>query len=240
MPSWHVAATVQKIPDSSSSTCLAYRSRLRMRASMPLDRALIFRNLLDRQLSTFLAMMTRSAQMNRYGLLAQEHWTRTAPSRVAEMDDPTTFFAELGEQIALEVDAIEEHLRSQLSPELPPLERIANERAILKQAEDAVLPELVYSVEPETSLEEELREAMGQLPGSDRLEELLERLEETVQEEAEIEGWPEPVWSEDQLDQKARYETILRLRRTDEQIDTMSEAEMRDLLLQLHPHLPSS
>lgn len=38
--------------------------------------------------------------MNQYGSLAERHWKMYLPSRYAMIENPTTFFDELGEQIS--------------------------------------------------------------------------------------------------------------------------------------------
>lgn len=43
--------------------------------------------------------------MNRYATMAREHWRRHLPDRYRQIQDPQTFFAQLGEQIQLEVIA---------------------------------------------------------------------------------------------------------------------------------------
>ena len=35
--------------------------------------------------------------MNRYGLMAQKHWVRWLPARYAQIEDPGSFFSELGD-----------------------------------------------------------------------------------------------------------------------------------------------
>ena len=39
--------------------------------------------------------------MNKYGQMALLHWQATAPSRVAELTDPATFFEALGLEMRL-------------------------------------------------------------------------------------------------------------------------------------------
>ena len=49
--------------------------------------------------------------MNRYGLMAQKHWVRWLPARYAQIEDPDSFFSELGMQTAERID----HLALQLA-----------------------------------------------------------------------------------------------------------------------------
>jgi hypothetical protein len=42
--------------------------------------------------------------MNQYGAQAQEHWRVHRATEYAQIQDPTRFFTDLGEQIATEID----------------------------------------------------------------------------------------------------------------------------------------
>src|SRR2546430_16911776 len=46
----------------------------------------------------------RSPSMNRYATMAERHWRRWLPSRVAAMEDPSSFFSSLGEEVAEEIE----------------------------------------------------------------------------------------------------------------------------------------
>ncbi len=43
--------------------------------------------------------------MNRYGRMAQQHWTRWLPQATANLTDPDRFFTMLGLQVADEIDS---------------------------------------------------------------------------------------------------------------------------------------
>ncbi len=43
------------------------------------------------------------AAMNQYGLRARDHWARWLPRRYAQIQDPDSFFASLGEQAAEQI-----------------------------------------------------------------------------------------------------------------------------------------
>lgn len=103
--------------------------------------------------------------MNKYALMARDHWEQYAPSQVEELETPTEFFTKLGEEAEAQVQQIESHLEASLPSDLPYLEKVAQLRAITKQAEDAVLPELIYSVTPDQGSAEELDKLLGELPG---------------------------------------------------------------------------
>ena len=44
--------------------------------------------------------------MNRYGLMAQKHWARWLPARYASIEDPASFFSDLGNQVVERIDAL--------------------------------------------------------------------------------------------------------------------------------------
>ena len=44
--------------------------------------------------------------MNRYGLMAQKHWARWLPGRYSQIEDPDSFFSDLGTQAAQQIDQL--------------------------------------------------------------------------------------------------------------------------------------
>jgi hypothetical protein len=48
--------------------------------------------------------------MNRYGRQAKEAWREAGPARYAQVQDPETFFRELGEQAAERIDQMQTRL----------------------------------------------------------------------------------------------------------------------------------
>ena len=48
--------------------------------------------------------------MNQYGRRAHDHWQKHLPSQFAEIADPATFFAEMGENIATQVRELAEEI----------------------------------------------------------------------------------------------------------------------------------
>jgi len=43
--------------------------------------------------------------MNRYGAQAQRHWQTHLPQRYRQIEDPESFFAELGDQISQQIES---------------------------------------------------------------------------------------------------------------------------------------
>ena len=44
--------------------------------------------------------------MNRYGLMAQQHWARWLPARYAAIEDPDSFFSDLGNQAEARIGSL--------------------------------------------------------------------------------------------------------------------------------------
>jgi len=48
----------------------------------------------------------KESTMNRYGAVAQRHWQKFLPTQYAQIEDPTAFFSELGEQIQEQINEL--------------------------------------------------------------------------------------------------------------------------------------
>ncbi len=178
--------------------------------------------------------------MNRYGLLAQAHWRTHAPQKYAALEDPSEFFETLGETVAAQVAETSSRLEATLPADLEYLDQVGQLRTIQKQAEELVLTELVYSVTPEpSSRAEELAELLAMLPGPAMIEDSLQRLMQEAEEEAEREGWSQPLLSDDQEEQRARLTALLPLVRLEREPEEMSSTELDDRIRALTPFLPT-
>lgn len=104
---------------------------------------------------------------------------------VRELGQSQEYFTEMGEAISNEIEAISDHLQRQLPKNLEFMDRLGQMNMIWYQAEEAVLGELVYSVETETDVYEELSDLLGQLPPPDLLDQHLEALEDAMEREAD-------------------------------------------------------
>jgi hypothetical protein len=96
--------------------------------------------------------------MTHYQVLARRHWTRYAPKRVAALENPEEFFRVLGEQVHEQVTTLAARLAGPDLPDEDTLAKTGRLQAARLQAEEAVLTDLVWIVEPETSAAED-REA---------------------------------------------------------------------------------
>ena len=83
--------------------------------------------------------------MNQYGWLAKQHWRAYRPTAYGEIEDPETFFTDLGEQLSSRVHELQSELELTMpsSPDYSANVRRLNE--IRLTAESEVLRELVYS-----------------------------------------------------------------------------------------------
>jgi hypothetical protein len=92
--------------------------------------------------------------MNRYGLMARRHWERWLPTRYAAIEDPDSFFADLGKQVAGRID----HLAMDLAGDDQPGEGYLGKAGRLgqarHQAEEIVLTEMVL-LDPEPEAEDD-------------------------------------------------------------------------------------
>lgn len=58
--------------------------------------------------------------MNRYGQIAWKHWEKHLPDRLEQISDPQTYFTDLGQQAAEEIDELAASLEHQHAQEEPP------------------------------------------------------------------------------------------------------------------------
>lgn len=170
--------------------------------------------------------------MNRYGQTARAHWERHAPSKISALEDPESFFTDLGEQIEAQVQIIALELERSAPEAAEYLDRVAQLTGFRRQAEEQVLAELVFSVEHEpASMSEELEEMLGGLPSVWSLDRLISDLED-LEEESGLTG--------EQATLLSRYRELLALidfpvGDPTEAVEAMTEAEQRDLVIGLSP-----
>ena len=90
--------------------------------------------------------------MNRYGLMAQQHWARWLPSRYATIADPEAFFTDLGRQVAERIDVLALRLAGDDQPGEGYLGKAGRLGQARHQAEEIILAELVL-LDPEPGTE---------------------------------------------------------------------------------------
>lgn len=92
--------------------------------------------------------------MNRYGAMAERHWRRWLPSRVAAMDDPSSFFSELGEEAGSRIQDLTMELAGDDPPDETYMAKLGRLNMARVRAEEIVLPEMVL-LPPEPGMEED-------------------------------------------------------------------------------------
>jgi hypothetical protein len=82
-------------------------------------------------------------RMNRYGVIAQQHWTRWLPRQYAAISDPDRFFTTLGEEVARRIDDLTDELVGEIRQSDTYLAHVGRLFAARAIAEELVLPERV-------------------------------------------------------------------------------------------------
>ncbi|GAB3398016.1 hypothetical protein GCM10027568_34480 [Humibacter soli] len=150
--------------------------------------------------------------MNKYGLIAQQHWQRHCPSRYATLDDPEEFFDELGETAATQIEQLQSRLEAQLPADLPYVEHVGQLRSAQLRAEEIVLADLVYSSDPEcSSLMEELEQLLSGLPSAQLIQDALAQAQQDAEDEAERDGRSSAVLTDEQQERCDRLSALLPL-----------------------------
>lgn len=189
--------------------------------------------------STFLRKKQRErTAMNKYARIAQEHWQRHAPSRYAALEDPESYFQDLGETALTQIAQMEAYLERQLPTDLPYLDRVRHLQSIRLRAEETVLTDLVYSVESEpTTLSAELEEILGELPPLSTVLDSIDRIRQEAEDATEQDGFSTVSMTADQQDRITRLEGLLVLLKNVGDPDRMSESELGDTIRALRPYL---
>jgi hypothetical protein len=95
--------------------------------------------------------------MNRYGLMAQKYWARWLPARYAQIEDPGSFFSDLGKQAAERIDSLALTLAGDDQPGEGYLSKAGRLGQARHQAEEIVLADLIL-LKPEPGAGEETEE----------------------------------------------------------------------------------
>jgi hypothetical protein len=92
--------------------------------------------------------------MNRYGLMAQQHWEHWLPSRYATIEDPESFFTDLGREVAERIDVLALHLAGDDQPGEGYLGKAGRLGQARHQAQEMILAEMVL-LAPEQGAEDQ-------------------------------------------------------------------------------------
>jgi hypothetical protein len=94
--------------------------------------------------------------MNRYGLMAQRHWERWLPARYAAIEDPDSFFSDLGNQAEARIGSLAAELAGNDQPGEGFLAKAGRLGEARHRAEQIVLPEdVLLAPEPGADQDEE-------------------------------------------------------------------------------------
>lgn len=80
--------------------------------------------------------------MNKYATMLKDQWTQADPEMVASLEDPETYFSQLGEQAAEQVADLSLNLAGPDKPGEEYLEKVGRLNMARRQAEEIVLAEL--------------------------------------------------------------------------------------------------
>jgi hypothetical protein len=99
--------------------------------------------------------------MNRYGLMAHKHWARWLPTRYASIEDPASFFSDLGNQVAERIDTLALSLAGDDQPGEGYLAKAGRLGQARHQAEEIVLADMVL-LDPEPGTEDDPQDPLTQ------------------------------------------------------------------------------
>ena len=140
------------------------------------------------------------AIMNKYALIAEDHWKKAAPSRYADLPNPEQYFEELGEQVLSQVDDLSQTIAGPDPAGETYLEKVGRLTMAQKQAEEIVLADLVWIKKPEPSADEAREEWESTRPIDSALARWAERVQDspdgltsTDEEERTAAEWAVPV-----------------------------------------------
>jgi hypothetical protein len=92
--------------------------------------------------------------MNHYGDMARRHWARWLPQRYAAIENPDSFFSDLGNRASQKIAELADQFAGDAPPGegyLDPVGRLGQAR---RQAEEIVLAEMIL-LEPEPGADED-------------------------------------------------------------------------------------
>lgn len=86
--------------------------------------------------------------MDTYGLMAWQHWQNHRQQELAQIQDPETFFTELGMRVQMRIGELMQEIYQAMPPEDDYQKRIGQHNQARQNAEEHVLEELVFSPRP--------------------------------------------------------------------------------------------
>src|SRR5690625_5569174 len=95
----------------------------------------------------------RKPAMNKYGKLAQEHWTNVDPGRAQQIPNPREFFSNLGEQVESQIVDLQPQIAGPNKPAETYLQKVGRLNMAKLQADEIVLHEMVSLTETQDQVE---------------------------------------------------------------------------------------
>jgi hypothetical protein len=105
-------------------------------------------------------MMSREPRMNHYGAMARQHWARWLPSQYAAIEDPESFFTDLGDRASERIAELADQFAGEAPPGEGYLDRVGRLGQAPRQAEKIVLAEMIL-LEPEPGAGEDGKDPAG-------------------------------------------------------------------------------
>lgn len=147
--------------------------------------------------------------VNKYGARAWEHWRTHAPQRLAKIENPQVFFAELGAEAQGQITELAQQIET--SPALILAMRdssgqtyfqdVARRTTALRIAEEVVMNQLAWQSDPALPLDEARQEWNQTSANEENLIIWAERMQDspdlmpsTVDLEQKAKDWAVPVW----------------------------------------------
>jgi hypothetical protein len=146
--------------------------------------------------------------MNRYGARVREHWTKHAPNRLADLENPEQFFTDLGAEIQGQVSDLAAKLENNpawmlemgRSSAQTYLQDVARRTTARRIAEEVVMNQLAWISDPSLPLDQAREEWEQTRPSDENLVTWAERMQDapdlmpsTVELEDKAKEWAVPV-----------------------------------------------
>ena len=147
--------------------------------------------------------------MNKYGAQAMAHWKTHAPQRFQNLDDPTRFFTDLGQEAQGQISELARQIETTpasvlaktASSEQTYLQDVARRMTALRIAEEVVMQQLAWVSDPSLPLDEAREEWEQTRPSDENLVTWAERMQDapdlmpsTVDLEQKAKDWAVPTW----------------------------------------------
>lgn len=117
--------------------------------------------------------------MNRYGTIAQKHWQRHAPSRLAALPNPIEFFTALGLQVQAQVTDLTAALAGMDSSGETYWQKVGRLQAARARAEEVVMAQLLWTTDPELPLDQAREEWEQTRPSDENLISWAQRVQDS-------------------------------------------------------------